>query len=295
MKNIQNGVNYFDHAHTFPLWFKKFIREESSNNESSINKTNQNLTRNHVLSESQTPTSKIKKMSDISDFRKVSSSLLSPLGNENRMGITQIGHEIIHELQKEEDKYDNESHEGSASLVKINPLFQNINRVHNETNNFSQPVQTLIDEKDDNFQYNYDKEFCGDMGNNESDNILNEYEEEMKEQMMESNRGKERIQINSVSPDMKKLDPNFFMQKKSSIDYLGMSASIVNSPRNNYFSNPGNQGESGDFNENSFVGSFIKKSGEFDSSLQMLKKDSNQNKESSASIPRNYTDEHLRG
>lgn len=294
MKNIQNGVNYFDHSHTFPIWFKRFIREESSNNESSINKTNQNLTRNHILSQSQTPTSKIKRMSDISDLNKASSTPLSPMGKWNPMGMTRIGREIIDELQKEEDKYENESQNEPSSLVKINPLFPTKNKTNNETNNFSQPVQTLVDEKDDNFQYNYDKEFWGEMGNNESENILNEYEEEMKEHMLESSRGKEKIQADSVSPDMKKYDANFFMNKKSSIDYLGLNASLLNSPRNNYFSNPGNQGESGDFNENSFVGSFIKKSGEFDSSLQMLKKDSNQNKESSASIPRNYTDERLR-
>lgn len=94
-----------------------------------------------------------------------------------------------------------------------------------------------------------------------------------------------------ASPDMIKSSSKYFMIKKSSIDNLAMNESISNSPRVNYFTNGGNQLESGEYNENSLAGSFLKKSGEFDGSLNMLMKGNNKNKDSTASMAKFISDE----
>jgi hypothetical protein len=272
-------VNYSDHTHTFPKWFKKYLRGETIQNESLINKTSPNLTTNKILPACQSPVSK---MNDLSNSKMTNSFIMTPTNDKSKlMNRTEIDREIIEELQYEEDKYDNESQNEPVSLMKIDSF--NRNNRNNDLNNPSQPLNTLNGDKDECNQDQYDKVF-GNMANNDSENILNDYEEEIKEQMMENSWALDSIRMADVSPDMVKNSSSYFMIKKSSIGHLAMNESVGDSPRVNFFTNGGNHLESGEYNENSLVGSFLKKSGEFDGSLNMLMKSNIKIKDSTASI-----------
>jgi hypothetical protein len=286
VNNIQYGVNYSEHAHTFPEWFKRYLTEEKIQNESSINKSSPNLTSSKILPVCHSP---LNKMNDLSNSKITNSLLMTPTNDKSKlMNRTEIDREIIEELQFEEDKYENESQNEPMSLMKND----SINRFNRNTNlnNPSLPINTLNGDKDEYNQDKYDKVF-GNMANNESENILNDYEEEIKEQMMENSWALDSIRMADLSPDMVKNASKHFMIKKSSIGHLAMNDSIGDSPRVNYFTNGGNQLESGEYNENSLVGSFLKKSGEFDGSLNMLIKGDNKMKDSTASIAKILSEE----
>lgn len=74
---------------------------------------------------------------------------------------------------------------------------KNVKMNFNDTNNLSQQVQTFNDEKQEKPQKEYDNDFER-MEQNDSDNIINEYEEELKEGMISGRR--ENDLINPVSP-----------------------------------------------------------------------------------------------
>lgn len=111
--------------------------------------------------------------------------MMTPTNDKSKnMNRTEIDREIIEELQYEEDKYDNESQNEPMSLVRINALTHMHNNRNTNLNDPSQPINTNGDKEECN-QDQYDKVF-GNMANNDSENILNDYEEEMKDQMMEN-------------------------------------------------------------------------------------------------------------
>ena len=90
-----------------------------------------------------------------------------------------------------------------------------------------------------NSQEELDQEFKN-MGINESENVIKEYEEELKDVVMNNSSNIDQLQRNSLflSPSPARNPKNvIFNERKGSIDLNIMESSGINSPNQNYFSN----------------------------------------------------------
>lgn len=299
VKNIQIGVNYFDHTSCFPLFFKRFIKEQTST--SIMNSHMRSLIK--PVNESETSKEFI-----IKDMKPISSETSPSKRVSLNKRVTDLGGgEIIYEVEVEEDKQDQGKKEGTMPQIQVDMLFHRRKINFSDTNNLSQHFQTVNDEKVDKDQSKLDKDF-EKMNDNEDENIMNEIEEELKEGML-SVRALERLQSHALSPITNKCTPSHFIDKKNSIDLLQMNSQeqsyrdleyYTNNPRGfigKYFTKFYNkfcviklkivtESDENEYNANVFL-----RNKEFDSSITKLRRDSNANKESSTSLVKNFAEE----
>lgn len=170
----------------------------------------------------------IKEERSTKEIKAMWKPVLSPARNKDMLKReSTFSKNIIVEAECEEDKYDRDDRS-----VKVNTFIGQQRQNFNDTNNLSQHIQTYNDEKQEGVHKSRDFE---KFEMQDSENIINEFEEELKEGMM-SNRGNEKLMISSPSPMMNKNTPSFFLDKKHSIDIQQLQSSNHSPKYSEFFS-----------------------------------------------------------
>ncbi|CAI2358854.1 unnamed protein product [Moneuplotes crassus] len=279
-KNLQAGVNYFDHIHCFPKYFKRFIVEKKvcapKAKKISINE----------VSKLEVPPADVPQDSLEMD--------------ELRPSLKKVNFKESNEESKSELEIDN------SIKVKMNPLFNDNAPRLTETQNFSQPIQTFQDNDENNkTQKDLDREFRS-LDIDDSDQENNDLEEECKDMVMDSqNFDKFPLakHLMSPSPSTNK-SPDFFLTKKGSLEMNSFDISGSGSPKNSFFyKNKHSQGmvlEQNQEDGRTRQRPRLRDSTEFGNSFKMLHPSESNiglmvkepgNKESSVTLVKHFTEE----